>query len=142
MYTLYNLAWSQLVNFYLQTLVQGPPLVACRNPQTFHEPNGFNPFRWLKEKPQSNKGVTQQSTPTKFPQGSLRHREGGTKEVHPYAMLPFGHGARMCPGRRLAEQEIYLALIKVSGIKMCSWHLLSGPIYVCLKLFMHKSLPI
>ena len=28
-------------------------------------------------------------------------------------MLPFGFGARMCAGRRLAEQEIYITIIKV-----------------------------
>ena len=31
----------------------------------------------------------------------------------PFVSMPFGHGARMCIGRRFAEQEIYLAIIKV-----------------------------
>ncbi|KAK3849819.1 hypothetical protein Pcinc_043442, partial [Petrolisthes cinctipes] len=37
--------------------------------------------------------------------------DGG--RVHPYTIVAFGHGARMCPGRRLAEQEIYLAIIQL-----------------------------
>ena len=35
------------------------------------------------------------------------------RPVPNFVMLPFGHGSRMCIGRRFAEQEIYLAMIKV-----------------------------
>lgn len=51
--------------------------------------NSFNPKRWIKGNSENN-------------------------NIHPYGFLPFGFGARMCIGRRLAEQEIYLTLTKVS----------------------------
>jgi cytochrome P450 len=34
-------------------------------------------------------------------------------DIHPYCNLVFGFGARMCIGKRLAEQEIYLTTIKL-----------------------------
>lgn len=33
---------------------------------------------------------------------------------HPYTVLPFGFGTRMCIGRKLAEVEIGIITIKVS----------------------------
>ncbi|CAF0921763.1 unnamed protein product [Brachionus calyciflorus] len=37
----------------------------------------------------------------------------GEENINPYAILSFGFGARMCIGRRIAEQEIYLTMIKL-----------------------------
>ena len=37
----------------------------------------------------------------------------GEENINPYAILSFGFGARMCIGRRIAEQEIYLTMVKL-----------------------------
>ncbi|XP_076350040.1 ecdysone 20-monooxygenase-like isoform X2 [Tachypleus tridentatus] len=61
-------------------------MVTCQLPQYFPNPHKFYPERWM---------------------GALR------KQIHPFIMLPFGYGFRMCAGRRLAEMEIYTALAKI-----------------------------
>ena len=53
------------------------PSVHFSDPTIFPDPDTHLPERWL--------------------------REGGGQEVHPYILTPFGHGTRMCAGRRCGE---------------------------------------
>lgn len=39
--------------------------------------------------------------------------ESASLQLHPYLMIPFGHGTRMCAGRRFAEQDMYTALARI-----------------------------
>lgn len=59
-----------------------------RSEKYFKNPNKYDPKRWLKQNQTTN-------------------------PIDPYTSLPFGFGPRMCIGRRLAEQKMYLILIKV-----------------------------
>nr|QST15057.1 CYP362A4 protein [Diaphanosoma celebensis] len=60
----------------------------CRQEEYFAMANDFIPERWIKGHPlESN--------------------------AHPYTMLPFGTGTRMCVGRRLAELEIWQLTCKL-----------------------------
>nr|BAR80872.1 cytochrome P450 [Ornithodoros moubata] len=61
-------------------------LVPCSLEKYFPAPSVFRPERWL---------------------GPER------MAIHPFIMLPFGHGARMCAGRRFAELELMTATAKV-----------------------------
>lgn len=67
------------------TVVFADFYITGRNPNYFEEPEKFKPERWLK------KG-----------------------EGHPYGSLPFSFGPRMCLGRRVAELELWVLMIKVS----------------------------
>ncbi|XP_078598368.1 putative cytochrome P450 49a1 [Branchiostoma floridae x Branchiostoma japonicum] len=56
-------------------------------PEYYPEPEVYKPERWL--------------------------RGDESSSVQPFALLPFGYGPRMCIGRRLAEQELHLGLIRI-----------------------------
>ena len=71
------------------TLVALNNQTMCLQERYFPDADQFIPERWLKS--------------------DVCHRH----ELPKFVMLPFGHGVRMCLGRRFAEQEIYLAIIKV-----------------------------
>ncbi|KAK3736809.1 hypothetical protein RRG08_000560 [Elysia crispata] len=57
----------------------------------FDNPHQYIPERWLR----SEDGKRLDST------------------IHPMAALPFGYGPRNCIGRRFAEQEMYIATVKI-----------------------------
>jgi len=63
------------------------PSVHFRDPSLFPDPHTHMPERWL--------------------------RGGSGSQVHPYILTPFGHGTRMCAGRRFAEQDLYVLLAKI-----------------------------
>ncbi|XP_041366875.1 cytochrome P450 302a1, mitochondrial-like [Gigantopelta aegis] len=58
-----------------------------RDPRFVNEPHVLKPERWM--------------------------RENGKEPISPYLTIPFGHGPRSCPGRRLALQEVSLGIIKI-----------------------------
>ncbi|XP_041347656.1 probable cytochrome P450 CYP44 [Gigantopelta aegis] len=70
--------------------------VLFKNPKHFVDPEDFHPERWL--------------------------RDGSACNVHPYILTPFGHGVRMCAGRRFAEQELYVLLTKILLKYQIQWH--------------------
>ncbi len=70
------------------TLVHIVLSVISKSERYFKNENQFDPKRWLRE--------NQKVDP-----------------IDSFASLPFGFGVRMCVGRRLAEQKIYIILIKV-----------------------------
>ncbi|XP_019624131.1 PREDICTED: cytochrome P450 27C1-like isoform X2 [Branchiostoma belcheri] len=61
--------------------------VMCRQERYFTDPLTFDPTRWL--------------------------RDENTSPVPPYLFMPFGHGVRMCIGRRFAEQQLQLLIIRI-----------------------------
>ncbi|OWF43587.1 probable cytochrome P450 CYP44 [Mizuhopecten yessoensis] len=69
------------------TIVELVPYVMFQSAEHFSDPEKFKPERWL--------------------------RDGSALNIHPYLLTPFGHGPRMCAGRRFAEQEMYVLLSKL-----------------------------
>ena len=72
--------------FLIKTAINFCPIHITKSEKYFKNPTEFDPLRWSSER---------------------------SAEIHPYAALPFGYGPRMCLGRRIAEQEIYVTLIRV-----------------------------
>ena len=58
------------------TYVDLNPTVHFRSPDLFPQPNSHRPERWLRS-------ATEEAS-----------------KIHPYLLTPFGHGTRMCAGRR------------------------------------------
>ncbi|KAK4877717.1 hypothetical protein RN001_010223 [Aquatica leii] len=69
------------------TLVSAFTSITSQSGTYFSNPLIYNPERWL--------------------------RKSDETVHHPFASLPFGYGPRMCPGKRIAEQEIVILLRKI-----------------------------
>ncbi|CAH1170206.1 unnamed protein product [Phaedon cochleariae] len=68
------------------TLVLAFSSVSSCDEKYFHQPKSYLPNRWLRD---------------------------CNIEFHKFATLPFGYGPRMCPGKRLAENEIIILLKEI-----------------------------
>ncbi|KAF5298333.1 hypothetical protein FQR65_LT01111 [Abscondita terminalis] len=81
---------AQFSNFNVPrgTVVVSQNQVSCRLKEYFPDPNEFRPERWLKNQRQY-------------------------QQPHPFLVIPFGHGARSCIARRLAEQNMLVFIMKV-----------------------------
>ncbi|XP_014245081.1 probable cytochrome P450 301a1, mitochondrial isoform X2 [Cimex lectularius] len=67
-----------------------PNIVMGRMKEYVGDAKVFKPERWIK---------SERSDPSNY--------------VHPFASLPYGYGARMCLGRRFADLEMQLLLVKL-----------------------------
>lgn len=79
-----------LQHCFFQTMVSAFSSVTSQMSEYFENPLEYRPQRWLRY---------------------------CTESYHPFASLPFGHGPRMCPGKRLAEQELIFLLKQVHSVK-------------------------
>jgi len=75
----------------------GPQIYMSRSERYFKDPLEFRPERWLRDHPLK-------------------------EDIHPFLSLPFGHGPRMCVGRRFAEQEAKILICKMVQNFEVQWH--------------------
>ena len=71
-----------------KTLINGRNIVLIFCQIYFKDPLEFRPERWIRNHPLK-------------------------EDIHPFVFLPFGHGPRMCVGKRFAVQEIGVLLCKI-----------------------------
>ncbi|XP_078044253.1 cytochrome P450 302a1, mitochondrial [Augochlora pura] len=83
------------------TVVVTQNQIICRLPEFFDSPHSFIPERWLRDGSDS--------------------KIGSGKSVHPYVLLPFGHGPRSCIARRFAEQNMQVLLLRICRQLKFTW---------------------
>jgi len=84
------------------TEVMLPMMLLHSHENQFPQANKFIPERWLKD----------------YTDPQCPH----AKDSHPFAYLPFGFGARMCAGKRLAELEIEILVTRIIRDYRIEWN--------------------
>lgn len=86
------------------TSVAFPTTALSRSEKYFDRASEFLPERWLRD-------------------DSHLHEEcKHAKETHPFVYLPFGFGPRSCVGKRFAELELMIFLIRMVREFEIEWH--------------------
>lgn len=79
------------------------PSVHFRNEKYFPEPDKHIPERWLrKDEAEKFKDLDLNV--------DVESLIEATEGIHPFLLTPFGHGTRMCVGRRFAEMHMYVLI--------------------------------
>ena len=69
-------------------------IIFCRDAQHFPEPDSHIPERWLRQDEIENFKDLELTV------DKMKDLIQKTEQIHPYILTPFGHGTRMCAGRR------------------------------------------
>lgn len=83
------------------------PSVHFRDSNYFPEPDRLIPERWLR------KDEAEQFKDLDMNVDKINELIDAAENIHPYILTPFGHGTRMCAGRRFAEMHIYVLLATI-----------------------------
>jgi cytochrome P450 family 12 len=76
-----------------------------KNPKQFYQPDDYIPERWLR---------VEKEEAAKCPHARSTH--------DPFTYIPFGFGARMCIGKRLAELEVESLISRIVRNYKLEWH--------------------
>ena len=86
-FTRHNVMWDRCLCFQQTNIVMQYDM-AGKDKRFVSNPEQLQPERWLRQ---------------------------SSEKTSAYLTLPFGFGPRSCPGRRLAAQEVAIAIVKVDN---------------------------